>query len=72
MELCQGKFRMDIRRKFQFGHWNRLPRDVQRTPSLAEFTCLDKALRHGLWSGGEKYLWFVLSVVRSNLYQLVR
>ena len=48
MELCQGKFRLDIRKRFfterMVGHWNRLPREA---PSLSEFKeHLDDALSH--------------------------
>ena len=51
MKLCQGKFRLDIRKRFfterTVGHWNRLPREVVTAPSLSEFIeHLDNALSH--------------------------
>jgi len=41
MKLCQGKFRLDMRKRLiseqVAGHWNRLPREVVTAPSLSEF-----------------------------------
>ena len=51
VKLRQGRFRMDIRKRFfterVVVHRNRLPRDIVMTPSLSEFRKrLDCALSH--------------------------
>ncbi|KFV99142.1 hypothetical protein N327_07383, partial [Fulmarus glacialis] len=52
-DLCQGRFRMDVRKHFfterAVKHRNRLPREVDDAPSLAVFKKhLDNALNNML------------------------
>ena len=53
-KLRQGRFRLDIRRKFftqrVVMHWNRLPKEVVDVPSLEAFKArLEVALGSLLW-----------------------
>ncbi|KGL77443.1 hypothetical protein N309_00710, partial [Tinamus guttatus] len=50
LKLHQKKFRLDIRKNFYIErvvkHWNRLPREVMKSPSLAVFKKrIDEALK---------------------------
>ena len=54
LKLRQGRFRLDIRRKFftqrVVMHWNRLPKEVVDAPSLEAFKArLDVALGSLVW-----------------------
>ena len=53
-KLKEGRFRLDIRKKFftlrVVRHWHRLPREVAAAPSLAVFKArLDRALSNLVW-----------------------
>ena len=63
LNLCQGRFRLDIRKNFftarVVGHWTRLPRAVVESPSLEGFKDrVDVALQdvvsqaRGCWGDG--------------------
>jgi len=60
-KLRQGRFQLDIRRKFftrrVVAHWNRLPKEVVDAPSLEAFKArLDVALGSLVWWSATLYI----------------
>jgi len=56
-KLKEGRFRLDIRKKFStmrvVKHWHRLPREAVAAPSLEVFKArLDGLLKGATWSSG--------------------
>lgn len=54
-KLCQGRFRLDIKKKFfterGVDHWKRFAREVVMAPKLPEFNeCLDDVFGHIVYS----------------------
>jgi len=52
-KLCQGKFRLDIRKKLfserVLMHWNRLPKDMESLSPEMFKKCGDVGLRDTVW-----------------------
>lgn len=46
LRLCQERFRLGIKNFFMERHWQRLPGEMLKSPSLEGFSCVDVSLMH--------------------------
>ncbi len=73
LKLCQGKFRLDIRKNLfsetVVGQWHRLPREVVESPSLEVFkNCVHVAQRDTVSGDGGDRLMVALDALK-GLFQ---
>ena len=80
-KLSQGRFRLDIERKFLtqrvMTHWNRLPKEAVDAPSLEAFKArLDVALGSLVWwlaalpTAGD-WSWVILKVLSNQSHPMI-